>query len=649
MVVTNWTVTSNPASKRALKVAGPTSVRIEEDSTWVSASGYWEAAPGNDPVNGAFAFWSQGRAIRAAAAGASVTIETHCQYTHDIYVGTRLDTTCGIVTATLDGGAPVTLDCYYPTATTSQTRRLLFSGVAAGQHRVVVTLSGNKNPSSQGWYFYFDFLECAVKSDVPDPVATTTAVGVATDFDTDNTYKLSPQRLVWNIQKLGLLGEIDHYCGVFWWKQSVASNPAYPTCTVTFSGNWNDQDVVWLHIGGSAIGKTVFGGQDSTSTIARHFANFINAIFDGVWATAAGNVLTITSHSFSSVWQFHVYTELPASNTGSGHAAVTGDLQGGTYGVKWVIDPTQTPALNRAFRDWNADFFNQLTANGMIVVCSFSQELVQPPDNPANGAVWVQRFPDGTPVETATGFGTLNSSQIAFSSGPQSYMGQAHAAVAGLMLAAGLTPKLQFGEILWWFQANSSGMAFCDADTQAAAQSALGRALVTFLTPDDDPSVNSYADANFLRTRLYNYVAAIQSYVLAQCPSAIFELLWPMDVNDPDSSKLTRYINLPSQWTTRAGSGFDTFLIEGYQYPGINHNLDQTSRCAAYPWKELAWDQAHCRYLMGLYYGTWPWLREFVNVNRLGLPIIKLWAYDHLCLFGWPIPLPTSDDRSFIY
>ncbi len=54
----------------------------------------------------------------------------------------------------------------------------------------------------------------------------------------------------------------------------------------------------------------------------------------------------------------------------------------------------------------------------------------------------------------------------------------------------------------------------------------------------------------------------------------------------------------------RAGSGFDTFLIEGYQYPGINHNLDQATRCAQYPWKELAWDQAHCRYLMGLYYGT---------------------------------------------
>ena len=49
--------------------------------------------------------------------------------------------------------------------------------------------------------------------------------------------------------------------------------------------------------------------------------------------------------------------------------------------------------------------------------------------------------PDGTAVETATGFGTLNSSQIAFSSGPQNYIAQAHAAMAALMLAAGLNPR----------------------------------------------------------------------------------------------------------------------------------------------------------------------------------------------------------------
>ncbi len=124
------------------------------------------------------------------------------------------------------------------------------------------------------------------------------------------------------------------------------------------------------------------------------------------------------------------------------------------------------------------------------MVCSFPQELVNPPDNPPS-SVWVQRFPDGSPVETATGFGTLNSSQIAFGSAPQAYMQQAYSAMAAMMQSASLTPKVQFGEILWWFQANASGMAFYDADTQAAAQSALGRPLVAFMTPNDDPSINS--------------------------------------------------------------------------------------------------------------------------------------------------------------
>ena len=35
------------------------------------------------------------------------------------------------------------------------------------------------------------------------------------------------------------------------------------------------------------------------------------------------------------------------------------------------------------------------------------------------------------------------------------------------------------------------------------------------------------------------------------------------------------------------GSGFDTLMSEGFQYDGINHNLDQAKRCAAYPFAEL--------------------------------------------------------------
>jgi hypothetical protein len=145
-----------------------------------------------------------------------------------------------------------------------------------------------------------------------------------------------------------------------------------------------------------------------------------------------------------------------------------------------------------------------------------------------------------------------------------------------------------------------------------------------------------YADANFLRSRLANYGAAIQASVLTQSPSAVFELLWPMDVNDPDMCKLLHYINLPPQWTRRAGSGFDTFICEGFQYGGITHNIEQAQRCAAYPFKELSWDQGHCRYLEGWYYAGWPWFREYLAARRTGVPLIKFWAYDHLCLFGWP-------------
>ena len=138
---------------------------------------------------------------------------------------------------------------------------------------------------------------------------------------------------------------------------------------------------------------------------------------------------------------------------------------------------------------------------------------------------------------------------------------------------------------------------------------------------------------------------AIRTYVLASYPTATFELLWPMDVNDPDTCRLTRYITLPAEWQARAGSGFDTLMSEGLQYGGIHHNLDQASRCAAYPFAELSWDQTHSRHLMGWYYSGWPRQRECLAARRAGVPMIKFWAYDHLYLFGWPLPLPREIGR----
>lgn len=633
--VTNWTV-ADPNNVRALKVAGPGSLRLEEDDYWVAQAGYWE-----DPSLVApkvAAYWSMGRAIRSAYSQyetRTLTIETHCQSIHDVYLGTWLDTNCGIISATLDGGAPVTLDCY---GSGMLARRRLFQNVAAGQHSIVISMTGNKNASSGGWYFYFDFLECAVLSDVPDAPETRSDVGVATDYDTDNTYKLSPQRLIWNLQKLGLVGEIDHYCGVFWWNQRKASGGIYPSATITFGGGWLANDTIWVHIGDGAVGKTVFPA-DTSETIAAHFAYFINATLVGVWAEANGPVLTITCRSTSANWLYCLSVDV---TTAHGTATVVGDLQTGAAAPTWVIDPTADQPLNRAIRDWHADYFSALQAAGIGVVVSFSQELVNPPDDPAGGAVWTQRYPDNSPATTDTGFGGLYSSMSAFSAPVVNYLASVYAEMGALMAAAGLMPRLQFGEVLWWYIVGASGMGFYDADTvQAAAQAGISP-LHRFLTANDDPSVNGYADANFLRARLGNYVAAVQAAVLAQVPSALFEILWPLDVNDPTNCRLLHYVNLPPAWMTRAGSGFDTFLCEGFQYGGIDFNLDEAQACAGYPFTVLSWDRAHCRYLMGWYYPAWPWAREFQAAERTAVPLIKFWAYDHICLFGWPLPLPKQ-------
>ena len=318
----------------------------------------------------------------------------------------------------------------------------------------------------------------------------------------------------------------------------------------------------------------------------------------------------------------------------------SGSLSGG-IAPTWQIDPTAPEIFNRAFRDWHADFFVTLKAAGIEAVAAFSQELVQAPDNPP-GEVWYQRYWDGTPVSTATGFQNLYSSQCAFSAMVQHYLERAYDAMAGLMEAAGLTARLQCGEFLWWYFANNSGMAFYDAETLSAFQSAHGRSLARFWTPDDSPSINGSVDANFLQSRLAAYVQGIQAYVVGRHPGVWFELLWPLDVNLPETRRLNWHVNLPAAWMQKSGSGFESFLCEGFQFGGINHNVDEVARCAAYPFLELGWSADECGYLMGLFNPGWPWEREFLTGRRQSPAIVKIWAYDHICLYGRGVPLPAE-------
>ena len=594
----------------------------------MTRAGFWEVAPE------ALGVWSQGFAVRAAATGAAVTVETHCGQTHSIYLGTRIDVDCGKVSATLDGGTAVTVDCYAPAAyAQSRVRRLLFAGVAAGAHVVVVTITGTKNAASAGYYCYFDFLECAVLSDVPDAPAMRTDVAVATDFDTQHTYNLSPQRVVWAVRKLGLVGVVDHYAGVFYWGQRVAVGGVIPEVLIAISGTAD----AFVDISGSTVGCSNFPA-DTAESMSLRMAGNINETLVGVWADTDG-AGTLRIYCRSANYSFTV--------TPSGGATVSsGSLSGGTAPV-WTVDPGASPTLNRAFSDWNADFFEELVGAEMACVCSFSQELVQAPDDPGGGAVWYQRFHDGTVAQTATGVGGLWSSQCAFGAAVQAYLATAYNAVATLMEAAGLTAWLQFGEVGWWFNAGGSpaSMAYYDADTAAAATAALGRALYVFTGPGDDPGVNGGADAAWLAGRLAGYVAAVRAVVAAAHAGAKFELLWPLDVNLPETRRLNWAVNLPAAWKAKAGSGLDSFLCEGFQFGGTDRDLNQVARCAGYPFVELGWDRASCGYLMGIFNAGWPWVRDYLTAAGARVAV-KVWAWDHICMYGRMVPVPASARRA---
>ena len=124
----------------------------------------------------------------------------------------------------------------------------------------------------------------------------------------------------------------------------------------------------------------------------------------------------------------------------------------------------------------------------------------------------------------------------------------------------------------------------------------------------------------------------IQAYTLARHPAASFELLWPLDVNLPETKRLNWYANLRASWKQKNGSGFSSFLCEGFQFGGVDRNVDEVSRCAAYPFSELAWAPSDCGYLMGLFNPGWPWEREFLAASRRLPSVVKMWAYDQIFL-----------------
>ncbi len=709
-VFSNWTLSGNEDVKK-LQIAGPGSVRIEENDTACKYTGTWTLSDNTE------AFYSRYFAMATVDPSATVTVTYTCQLPHDLYCGTSVYSDRAVMSVQVDGDTATPLDCTLDASAAVVTRRLMRKAVPAGSHTVTLSM---QTPGA----FYFDFLEAAVASDLPDALAPRIGISPALDFDTDHSYKLPPARIHWIMDKLGYAGPMNEYLGVFWWNQRKLVGATFPSAVISVGGSWAAGDVALLTVNGVTLQKDVFPA-DTPATIAQHFAAYINEAFVAAWASVAasdsGITLTITASSTAGAYALAVSTSVTSA---AGTFTVSQSPVAAAPG-NWVIDDTVTPPINRATRDWHADFYALAAARSREVVTSCSMELVNPP------AGYAALFPDAqrTPVATATGFGTLISNHCAIGGSKMlAYQKALYRDIAGLQTAAGLTPALQYGEFLWWYFSfaqglpvgyasytapisigtanphglstgnvvsisgvlgntaangvwtisvtdpthftlnNSSGngnytgggsifgggMAYYDDETLAAAQTALGRALHVFQLPNDDPSVNSSADAVFLRNRLRDHVAALVADIRSAYPGVICEVLWPYDVNYPSpvgtppvGGRLNRFINLPVEWQTKPQSGLDRIKAEALAFGTSLRNLDYASD-AINLFPSLGWPVSAVRYLVPIFGTAVPWYKELNLAIGAGLNTNNLWAFDHICLYNLQVPEPPPPSRSVV-
>ena len=615
----NWVVTG-PESTRRLNVATTGSVRVSSTDSACSWTGAWEDIDG----------FYMDNAARRASPGASVALRYVCLHPHELWLGTSLGLASAMVDVLLDGVPLPALSTSLSETTDVVSRRRICASVEPGEH--LVTLTNASGP------FVFDFLEAAVPGDVPDAAPQNTTLSPALDYSTDHTYKLPPARILWSFDQLGYAGPMNEYLGVFWWNERVREAAFFPERTVEFTGEFASGDAVWLSISGQLLGKTVFPGE-TADLIASHFKYFINSTMVGVWAEADGARLRVVARSAADAYLDYTVTGsvTPAAGS-SGAVSGGGKMSAGSMGV-WRVDPTAEHGLNRAARDWHEDFFAQAAIRDRRLTTAISMELVNPP------AAFAARFPNGLPVITDVGFAGLNSTHCAFRSDVRAYQQKVLTEVAQMMAEAGLTPDLQCGEFTWWYFTSYSesnpdgGMGYYDGETAAAALSALGRPLHVFTGPNDDPSVNSGADALWLRNRLRDHVAELMAGIRATVPETRFEVLFPYDVNYPVpkglhqlGGRLNRFVNLPKEWAY-PGGGLDRLKLEMLNFGAWSRDLDLVKLCLHLP-AELGWPGEKVGLMTPIFRGGYPWSREVAAAQEIGFSCINLWAFDHICLYG---------------
>ena len=627
VVVANWSVTGD---NLGYQVAGPGSLRIEDSGSAVTYSGGgWSSEIGN--FSGGSIHWT-------AATGCSLQCTYNSSVDHTLYLGTRYLASGGQVSVQVDAGAPVSLSLALPGEDVLARVPIgMFSGGA--DHTVTVTKSG-----AAGTYFYFDFLEIAVPTyDLPVfPVSATATL--ATDWDTNHSIALAPERTAWLIQKLGFRGRANHYAGALWFYELCRPGMQFASATISFAGNPEFGQTTSVNLAGTLI-EHVNLISDTAETIALCFALLINAGSNSVRAEADGGVLTITARSLGAAgngFTISVITNNSAANSTplsaqASSAALAGGIDGtcaDPNGSFWRTDLAATPPINRAAREWSKAFFTALNGYGIRPTASFSMELQNGDDSVGTGIA--QRYPNGDPVWLTT-----PSLQTNFGPGSTAFWQQVYCEMASLMTQAGVGPYLQFGEVQWWYfpgpmatVVTEPGMSFYDAYTTATFQATYGQPMSVVRNQYADPS-QLPQECAFLPGLIGTFTKAIREFVRASFPGAQFEVLYPSDVND---TALNQVINLPlNDWTP---ANLSCLKTENFTYTA-ERNVDLVRQSIRLP-QQLGFPLSQSSHLVGISDYTTPWQKEQQIAAGARLESVVLFALDQFCLIGYNVPLARS-------
>jgi hypothetical protein len=630
-VVTNWSVTG---VNLLYQVAGPGSRRIEDDSTAVtySPASHWSNAIGN--YSGGLIHWT-------TTPGSSL----QCSYTagtnHALYLGTRYLSTGGQVSVQVDGSAAISINLALPSDDVLV--RVPLGQLAGGvQHSVAIT-----NDGAAGAYFYFDFLEIAVPTNELPDFPAIPAITLATDWDTNHSISLAPERTAWLIQKLGFVGRANHYVGALWFYELTRPGQQYASAAITFVGNPEFGQTTSVTLGGTLMQHLNLIG-DTAESVATCFALLINAGSNSVWAEANGAVLKLVARAMGTSGN-GLSVSATTVNSASNGTPLTAQtsapaLTGGIDGTAdpnhnfWRTDLTAIPRINRAARDWSRSFFTALRDYGIDAAASFSMELQNGDDGLATGIA--QRYPNGDPAWLTT-----PALQTNFGPASTAFWQQAHADMAGVMSGAGMVPYLQFGEVQWWYfpgptatAVTEPGLPLYDAYTTATFESTYRRpmAIITSQYADPGPLAEECA---FLPGLVGAFTKAIRDFVRLSFPNARFEVLYPTDVN---GTALNQLINFPSgDWTP---TNLACLKTENFTYT-YERDLNMITQSIQLPGL-LGFPPSQSSHLVGISDYTTPWQKEQQLASGSQLESVVLFALDQFCLIGYGLPLPRSVRRA---